>query len=108
MQQNLPKTAKICPKTISLGNFEIPPKIEILMFFHETKSLYVGTNAYAHRLDFQYNNFGDVFSIVKKWPLFGEFQHTSLWKIFFSQCSTLLMGMRFVNIYLTHLGTRIK
>jgi hypothetical protein len=28
----LPKFAKICPKTISLGNFEIPPKIEILMF----------------------------------------------------------------------------
>jgi hypothetical protein len=25
----------------------------------------------------------------------GEFQHTSLWKIYFSQCSTLLVGMRF-------------
>jgi hypothetical protein len=24
---------RICPKTISLGNFEIPPKIEILMLF---------------------------------------------------------------------------
>jgi hypothetical protein len=33
MQQNLPKTAKICPKTISLRNFEMPPKIEILVFF---------------------------------------------------------------------------
>jgi hypothetical protein len=29
----LPKTAKICPKTINLRNFEIPPKIEILVFF---------------------------------------------------------------------------
>jgi hypothetical protein len=29
----LPKTAKICPMTISLRNFEMPPKIEILVFF---------------------------------------------------------------------------
>jgi hypothetical protein len=28
----LPKFAKICLKTISLRNFEMPPKIEILMF----------------------------------------------------------------------------
>jgi hypothetical protein len=32
-----------------------------------------GTNAYAHCLDFQYNNFEDVFSIVKKWPLLVNF-----------------------------------
>jgi hypothetical protein len=34
--QNCPKSAKlakICPKTISLRNFEIPPKIEILVFY---------------------------------------------------------------------------
>jgi hypothetical protein len=30
-QPNLPK---ICPKTISLRNFEIPPNIEILIFFY--------------------------------------------------------------------------
>jgi hypothetical protein len=33
--QNYPKLqkfAKICPKTISLRNFEMPPKIEILVF----------------------------------------------------------------------------
>jgi hypothetical protein len=36
----LPKFAKICPKTISLGNFEIPPKIQILMFL-KAKSLCV-------------------------------------------------------------------
>ena len=29
----LPKFAKICPKTITLRNFEMPPKIEILGFF---------------------------------------------------------------------------
>jgi hypothetical protein len=50
MQQNLPKsiqnclklpkTTKICPKTISSRNFEIPPKIEILIFF-KNKSFYV-------------------------------------------------------------------
>jgi hypothetical protein len=36
MQQFLPKTAKICPKQ----NFEIPPKIEILVFF-KNKNFYV-------------------------------------------------------------------
>jgi hypothetical protein len=29
---NLSKTAKICPKTISLRNLGMPPKIEILVF----------------------------------------------------------------------------
>jgi hypothetical protein len=29
----LPKFAKICLKTISLRNFEVPPKNEILIFF---------------------------------------------------------------------------
>jgi hypothetical protein len=37
---NLPKIAKICPKTISLRNFEIPPKIEILVFL-KNKNFYV-------------------------------------------------------------------
>jgi hypothetical protein len=30
-----PKFAKIYPKTISLRNFEMPPKIEILVFFQK-------------------------------------------------------------------------
>jgi hypothetical protein len=29
----LPNFVKICPKTISLRNFEIPPEIEIIIFF---------------------------------------------------------------------------
>jgi hypothetical protein len=36
--QNCPKLSnfvKICPKTISLRNFEIPPKIEILIIFQK-------------------------------------------------------------------------
>jgi hypothetical protein len=32
-----------------------------------------GTIAYAHCLDFQYNNFGDVFFIVKKWAWLVNF-----------------------------------
>jgi hypothetical protein len=36
----LPEIAKICPKTISLRNFEMPPKFEILMFF-KNKKFYV-------------------------------------------------------------------
>jgi hypothetical protein len=34
----LPKFVKLCPKTITLGNFEIPPKIEISMFFKKLKA----------------------------------------------------------------------
>jgi hypothetical protein len=50
MQQNSPKftknwpklakSAEICSKIISLKNFEIPPKMKILMFF-KTKNLYI-------------------------------------------------------------------
>jgi hypothetical protein len=43
MQQNLPKTAQNCQnlsKSAQKQNFEIPPKIEILLFF-ENKNLYV-------------------------------------------------------------------
>jgi hypothetical protein len=43
MQQNLPKTAQNCQnllKSAQRQNFEIPPKIEILMFF-KNKNLYV-------------------------------------------------------------------
>jgi hypothetical protein len=37
----LPKTAKICSKTISLRNFEIPPKIEIFVFLKNNKNFRV-------------------------------------------------------------------
>jgi hypothetical protein len=36
----VPKSVEICPKIISLRNFEIPPKFEILLFFKK-KILYV-------------------------------------------------------------------
>jgi hypothetical protein len=53
------------------------------------------TNAYPYHLDFQYNNFGDVFSNVNNWPLLVNFSIQKLWEIFISQCSTPLMGIRF-------------
>jgi hypothetical protein len=34
---NAAKSAQIYPKTISLRNFEMPPKIEILVFFKKNK-----------------------------------------------------------------------
>jgi hypothetical protein len=37
----LPKFAKIYPKTISLRNFEMPPKIEIFVFLKKKKFLCV-------------------------------------------------------------------
>jgi hypothetical protein len=38
--QNLPKSSKIWPKTISLRNFEIPPKIESLVSYLFLNSVY--------------------------------------------------------------------
>jgi hypothetical protein len=62
----LPKFAKICPKTISLRNFEMPPKIEILVLSKIKNSMCRrSTRIYVHHLDFQYNNFLYVFLIVK-------------------------------------------
>jgi hypothetical protein len=66
----LPKTAKICPKTISLRNFEMPPKVEILVFIKNKNIMYRGsTRVYVHHLDFQYNNS----LYVKKQPLYVNF-----------------------------------
>jgi hypothetical protein len=42
-----------------------------------------GTNAYAQHLDFQYNNFGDVFSIVNRQPLLMNFSILHYGKYYF-------------------------
>jgi hypothetical protein len=55
----------------------------------------VGNNGYAHPFDFKYNNFGDVFSIVKKRPSLVNFSISHCGKYYFSQYSTPLVGMRF-------------
>jgi hypothetical protein len=71
---NLSKTARIYPKTISLRNFEIPLKLEILVFKKKKTSMdRRGTKACAHCLDFQYKNFPYAFFIVKKRPLYVNF-----------------------------------
>jgi hypothetical protein len=62
----LPNFVKICPKTISLTNFEIPPKIEILIFFKKKTHVCRGcTKAFSHRLDFQSTIFCMPFLLLK-------------------------------------------
>jgi hypothetical protein len=95
---NLPKIAKIYPKTISLRNFEIPPKIEILVFLRKKNYMCrTDTKACAHRLDFQYKNFPYAFFNVKKRPLYVNFSISLSTKWHFSQGSIRLMGVRFCS-----------
>jgi hypothetical protein len=90
MQQILPKTTKICPKTISLKNFEIPPKIEILVFFKIKKIMCKGgTIACAHHLDFSY-----VFFVVRNQPLDVNFSMPPCENCCFSQGSSSLVGIK--------------
>jgi hypothetical protein len=53
------------------------------------------TRVCVHSLDLQYNNFLYVFFIVKERPLYVNFSIPFAENEFFSQCSTLLVGMRF-------------
>jgi hypothetical protein len=89
MQQNLPKSdqncpklpkfAKICPKIISLKNFDMPPKIEILGFFKIKISMCRGgTRACFYHSNFQSKNF---LYFGQKTAFVYEFQHTPLWKL---------------------------
>jgi hypothetical protein len=64
-----PKTAQNCqnlPKFAHRRNFEIPPKIEILVFFKNKNFYRRGTRACFHRSDFQSKNFSYAIFIVKK------------------------------------------
>jgi hypothetical protein len=69
---NAAKSAQNCqnlPKSAQRQKFEIPPKIEILVFFKKKNSMYRGgTRACFYRLDFQFKNFSYAIFIVKKWP----------------------------------------
>jgi hypothetical protein len=69
--QNYPKL----PKSAQRRNFEMPPKIEVLVFFPKIKIPMCrgGTRAYFHYLDFQSKNFSYAIFIVKKWPLYVNF-----------------------------------
>jgi hypothetical protein len=73
----LPKTAKKLAKSAQRRNFEIPPKIEILVSLKTKNCTYRGgTRACFHRSDFQSKNFPYAIFIVKK-----QTQHTPLWKL---------------------------
>jgi hypothetical protein len=62
------------------------------------------SNAYAHHLDFQYNNFGDIFSIVQKRPLlcicspFG-FSIQQFWRYLF-YCPKTAFVMHMLTIWI--------
>jgi hypothetical protein len=74
MKQNLAQIANFCPKTISLRNFEILSKIEILVFSKKKLSICRKvTKACGYYSDFRYNFFSYAFSIVQKWPLYVKF-----------------------------------
>jgi hypothetical protein len=66
-----------------------------------------GTKAWAHHLDFQSKNFPYAFFNVKKRPLYVNFSiaHCAKWRFF--KVSYVLWLWDFVDMYLTHLGTRI-
>jgi hypothetical protein len=73
----LPKTAQNSqnlPKFAQRQNFEIPPKIEIIVLFKNKNSTYRGgIRACFHRSDFQFKNFLHAIFIVKKQPLYVNF-----------------------------------
>jgi hypothetical protein len=65
------------------------------------------TRVCIHHLDFQHNNFLCVFFLVKIQPLYVNFSIPPCGKWFFPQCFIALVDMRFGDMYLTHLETRI-
>jgi hypothetical protein len=70
----VPKSAQTCPKLPKFAqrrNFEITPKIEILVFFKK-KIQHVEETCF-HCLDFQSKNFSYAIFIAKKWPLYVNF-----------------------------------
>jgi hypothetical protein len=80
----LPNFAKICPKTISLRNFELPPKTEIFYLFPKKKLLYVEEVA-KHLFTiwiFDATIF-DMPFLLSENCLVCEFQYTPLWEIIF-------------------------
>jgi hypothetical protein len=100
--QNLPKSAQ-------RQNFEIPPKIEILVFFKKKKIMCRGsTRAYFHHLDFQSKNFSYAIFIVKKWPLYVNLSIPLVEIDDFLKVPHLVWAWDFVDMYLTHLGMKIQ
>jgi hypothetical protein len=69
---NLLKTAQNCqklPKYVQRRNFEILPKIEVLVIFKKKNSTCRGSiRACFYYLDFQSKNFSYAIYVVKKQP----------------------------------------
>jgi hypothetical protein len=66
------------------------------------------SKAYAHRLDFQYNNFLYAFLLSKNGLYMWILVYPLVENIFFLNVPHLLWVWDFVDIYVTHLETRIK
>jgi hypothetical protein len=93
MQQNVHKSVQNYPKTISLRNFEIPPKIWDFGVFQKENSMCRGsTKACVHYLDSQYNNFWYAFFLLSKiGHAYVNFRISPCAKWCFSQASTPLV-----------------
>jgi hypothetical protein len=88
----LSKTAKICPKTISSRNFEIPPKIEILVSFQKKTSMRrEGTKSCAYQFS--------LWMWISTYPFV---QNNNFFKVPY-----VSWVWDFANMYLTNLETRL-
>jgi hypothetical protein len=84
------------PKTAHRKNFEIQPKIEILVFFkNKISTCKGGIRACFHHSDFQSKNCSYAIFIVRKRPLYVNFSMPPRGNWWFSQGSTPCVGMRF-------------
>jgi hypothetical protein len=85
MQQILPEFAQNCQnllKSAQRQNFEIPPKIEIIVFLQKKNSACRGgARACFHYLNFSIQEIFIFYLYCQKTAFVCEFQHTPLWKL---------------------------
>jgi hypothetical protein len=105
---NLPKSVEICPKTISLRNFEIPPKFEILIFFKK-KNLYVEEALRYVLIVWIFNALVShmPFPLSKNCLCMWISTYLAVENDFFLNVLLLLWVWDLVFMYLIQLGTRI-
>ena len=107
--QTLSNAAKSAQRQLGWGTLKYHQKLRIWCFQEKKNPMHRrNINAYAHRLDFQYKNFEDVFSIVKNNICWWISPYLIVGNIYFLNVPHLFWVWDFVNMYLTHLGTRIK
>jgi hypothetical protein len=96
MEQNLPKTAKICPSMPKDKILKYHQKSRFLCFSKIKISMYrSGTGSCFYHLVFQSKNFSYAIFIVKKRPLYVNFSISPCGNWWFLQGSTPCVGMRF-------------